>query len=63
MTLYIKGLQNYGPSKFEQLDFSPFTIQTHRESELRNDRGIIYVFLEEIYRQEHNSTYDRRYMK
>ena len=27
MIPYLKGLQNYGLSKFEQLDFSPFTIQ------------------------------------
>ena len=25
MTLYLKGLQNYRLSNFEQLDFSPFT--------------------------------------
>ena len=34
MTLYLKGLQNYRPSKFEQLDFSPFTIQIRTFSRL-----------------------------
>ena len=34
MTLYLKGLQNYRPSKFEQLDFSPFTIQIRPFSRL-----------------------------